>query len=306
MSHAPVMLREVVESLNPRDDETYIDGTFGAGGYSRAILKQARCRVIAFDRDPHVLPTAAALEEEFKGRFLFILGNFGEMESHLAQRDIHSVNGIVLDIGVSSMQLDQGARGFSFRHDGPLDMRMSGEGRSAADIVATASEQELADILYTYGEEKESRRIARAIVRERTKAPIMRTSELASLVAATIGKKSKTDPATKTFQALRIVVNDELAELESALHAAEHLLAPDGRLVVVTFHSLEDRIVKSYLNSRCGKLGGSRHLPERQMSRPLFLLPKNGKRVPTQAEIDANPRARSAKLRLAVRTKEAA
>lgn len=305
MKHTPVMLAEVLQSLAPHDGGVYVDGTFGAGGYSRAILKQARCRVIAFDRDRTVIPTAEALAQEFDDRFLFILGNFADMREHLSERGVHAVQGVVLDIGVSSMQLDEAHRGFSFRHDGPLDMRMSGEGRSAADIVAQAGEEELADIFYHYGEEKAARRIARAIVNARATAPITRTSELASLIAATIGKHGKSDPATKTFQALRIVVNDELGALEGALFAAEQILAPEGRLVVVTFHSLEDRIVKSYLNSRCGKLGGvSRHLPDVPVKTlpPSFLPLKPEKRTPTDAECAANPRARSAKLRAAIRT----
>lgn len=305
MKHRPVMLAEVLEALAPHDGGIYVDGTFGAGGYSRAILKQARCRVIAFDRDRHVLPTAEALAQESDGRFMFILGNFADMQAHLSERGVDEVNGIVLDIGVSSMQIDEAARGFSFRQDGPLDMRMSGEGRSAADIVATASEEELADIFYHYGEERAARRIARIIVKARETTPITRTSELASLIAATLGRHGKTDPATKSFQALRIVVNDELGALESALFAAEQILAPEGRLVVITFHSLEDRIVKAYLNSRCGKLGGvSRHQPEVpvHVPPPSFLPIRPEKRTPTKAECEANPRARSAKLRAAVRT----
>lgn len=304
MKHAPVMLSEVIETLNPTDGGIYVDGTFGAGGYTRGILNAAKCRVIAFDQDATVQPVAQALEEEMDGRFMFILGNFADMREHLAARDIAKVDGVVLDIGVSSMQLDQPERGFSFRFDGPLDMRMSNQGRSAADIVAEASEEELADIFYHYGEERAARRIARAIVRAREEAPITRTSELAKLVASVVPGGAK-DPATRTFQALRIVVNDELGALERALEAAEQILAPDGRLVVVTFHSLEDRIVKNYLHSRCGKTGGgSRHLPELPADRvpPAFFLGRPEKKTPSKDEQQRNPRSRSAKLRHAVRT----
>ena len=284
--HKPVMLNEMIDWLAPKDNGVYIDGTFGAGGYSRAILRAANCRVFAIDRDPSTHRFAEKLEEEFPDRFIWLLGNFSDMCSLVAMHGVQAVNGIVLDIGVSSMQLDIAERGFSFKNDGPLDMRMSDQGMKAADIINTASEGELADILYYYGEEKMSRRIAAAIVAARDIAPIERTHQLADIIRKVAGgQKGKTDPATRSFQGLRIYVNQEFESLENGLKAAEDMLAPGGRLVVVTFHSLEDRIVKRFTHSRCGKLGEhSRHLPEHQdatrdvMSAPRIFLPKPEKR----------------------------
>ena len=307
-AHKPVMLAEMLEWLHPRDKEVYIDGTFGAGGYARAILSAADCHVYAIDRDPSTKVFAEKLEAEFPGRFVWLLGNFADMCSLVAMHGVNAVDGIVLDLGVSSMQLDQAARGFTFRQDAPLDMRMGAEGMTAAEVVNNASESELADIFYYYGEEKAARQIARAIVAERKKAPIARTQQLAEIIRSVVGGKSqKTDPATRSFQALRIHINQELESIENGLKAAESMLAPGGRLVVVTFHSLEDRLVKRYYHSRCGRLGEqSRHMPLRHTAdeAPRFFLPKPEKRVSSAHEREANPRARSATMRLMTRTLE--
>jgi 16S rRNA (cytosine1402-N4)-methyltransferase len=307
--HAPVMLPEVLAHLAPVAGEVYVDGTFGAGGYTRAILDAADCKVVAMDRDPTVNPTAQAFRQQYTTRFDFLLGRFGDMEALLAAQGVTQVNGIVLDIGVSSMQLDQAERGFSFREDGPLDMRMSGEGESAADIVNRYEEKDLADILFIYGEEKAARRIARAIVQKRQEQAIERTGELANLVRSVVraSPKEKKDPATRTFQALRIYVNEELRELERALDAAERLLAPQGRLVVVVFHSLEDRIVKRFLSERVRTDAGvSRHVPvalaQPHAPLPTFSLITRKAVAPGEEEARRNPRARSAKLRAALRT----
>lgn len=303
--HLPVLLNEVLEYMNPQPGECYIDGTFGAGGYSRALLQAAECKVYGIDRDPNVQATAEGLAEAFAGRFGFIPGNFGDMDRLAEARGIEGVNGIVLDIGVSSMQLDQAERGFSFMADGPLDMRMSQQGRDAAWLVNEADEKELADILYRYGDEHKSRRIAKKIVEQRAIEPITRTGRLASIIRSAAGKRSgKIDTATKSFQAIRIWVNDELGELERALVAAEKLLLPGGRLVVVSFHSLEDSIVKSFLHEKSGiNENSSRHLimPVEQHTPPSFTLLKRGVVKPTEQETDANPRARSSRLRAAVK-----
>lgn len=304
MEHKPVMLDDMLDWLSPKDSGVYIDGTFGAGGYSRAILRAADCRVFAIDRDPSTRRFAERLESEFPDRFVWLLGNFADMCALVAMHGIHEVDGVVLDLGVSSMQLDQGARGFSFKNDGPLDMRMSGEGMSASDIVNHASESEIADILYYYGEEKAARKIAHAIVQARTATPINTTHQLADIVRSAIGKSGKTDPATRSFQGLRIHINQEFDALEKGLDAASDMLAPGGRLVVVTFHSLEDRMVKRFTHSRCGKLGEhSRHMPKQHAaaSAPRFFLPKPEKRVAADAEIAENPRARSATMRMMTR-----
>jgi 16S rRNA (cytosine1402-N4)-methyltransferase len=303
--HTPVMLAEVLEAMQPKKGEVYVDGTFGAGGYTRALLESCECRVYAIDRDPNVKSTADLLAQEYPNRFLLLSGTFGEMVELLAREGVTSVDGIVLDVGVSSMQIDTAERGFSFRKDGPLDMRMSGEGLSAADIVNTYDEEDIADILYQYGEEKLSRRIARAIVEKRKETPFTRTSQLADLVRSVVrGKHDGIDPATRTFQALRIVVNDELSELNRGLEAAEQLLTSGGRLIVVTFHSLEDRIVKQFYQSRSGDTrGGSRHFPATENAvPPTFFLVRKKAIQASENEISINPRARSAKLRLALRT----
>lgn len=306
--HLPVMVDEVAAALKPADGGIVVDGTFGAGGYTRAILKAAHCRVYGIDQDPDVAQFAEAVMREFPGRFAWLVGNFADMCSLLAAQGVEAVDGVVLDLGVSSMQIDQPERGFSFRTDGPLDMRMGRHGTTAAELLAEAGEEEIADILYTYGEERAARRIARAIVRARDEQPITRTAELASLVRGIVGGGEK-DPATRTFQALRIHINHELDALARGLEAAEALLKPGGRLVVVTFHSLEDRLVKRFTHSRSGKLGGaSRHLPPFRkdgtgdVRLPTFFLPRPEKIRVGEREARANTRARSATLRLAVRT----
>ncbi|MDH3658468.1 MAG: 16S rRNA (cytosine(1402)-N(4))-methyltransferase RsmH [Alphaproteobacteria bacterium] len=302
--HRPVMLDEVLAALAVRADGDYLDGTFGGGGYSRAILGVPPRRLVGLDRDPAAVARGQALAREHP-EFTMLEGRFGQMAEHLALIDIDQLDGIVLDIGVSSQQIDDPERGFSFAADGPLDMRMAADGESAADVVNGADEKTLASIIYRYGEERASRRIAKAIVERRGEAPITRTGELASIVQSVLGRSGKIDPATRTFQALRIYVNDELGELERALAAAEMLLRPGGRLVVVAFHSLEDRIVKQFLTARSGRTANpSRHLPERPASRaaaasfrPLIRRPI----TPGDDEIRINPRARSARLRAAER-----
>lgn len=308
--HEPVMIDEVLAALQPRDGGRYVDGTFGAGGYTAAILEAADCRVWAIDRDPDAVANAAALVDKYAGRLTVIEGRFGDMADILARQGIDTVDGIALDLGVSSMQIDDPARGFSFRSDGPLDMRQGKDGLSATDLVNDADESVLADIIFKYGEERQARRIARAIVRARADAPITRTGQLADIVRNTYrgGRSSKTDPATRTFQAIRIQVNEELDELERGLQAAEIILAPGGRLAVVSFHSLEDRIVKEFLRTHSGDVPTvSRHLPAATIStaEPLFKLVRRGAQKPTDAETRRNPRARSAKLRIAERTSTA-
>ncbi|MGE0180153.1 MAG: 16S rRNA (cytosine(1402)-N(4))-methyltransferase RsmH [Sphingomonas sp.] len=301
-AHVPVLLDEVVEALAVAPGETHVDGTFGAGGYSRALLAKGAARVLAFDRDPRAIEDGAALAAEHGDRLELIDGRFSRMQPALAARGIQTVDGVTLDIGVSSMQLDQPERGFSFQSDGPLDMKMGGEGPSAATFVNEADEAEIADVLFHYGEEPRARRVAKAIVAAR---PITRTGELADIVRKALGHHPgmKKDPATRTFQAIRIHVNEELDELEGGLVAAEQVLKPGGRLAVVTFHSLEDRIVKRFLKARSGALpAGSRHLPARAKAGPAPTFEAIAKPVrPTAAEIARNPRARSATLRAARR-----
>lgn len=305
--HIPVLLNEVLDALQPHAGGHYLDGTFGAGGYTRAILDAADTRVLALDRDPTAIAAGQALVAASAGRLALVEAEFSEMEAAAADAGFGGFDGIVLDIGVSSMQLDQGERGFSFRQDGPLDMRMaqggSLAGESAADLINTASETRLADIFYHYGEERLSRLIARAIVTDRVATPFTRTKQLADLIGRIVRTKpGDIHPATRTFQALRIAVNDELGELARALHAAERLLKPGGRLVVVSFHSLEDRIVKTFLAARSGRNGGSRHAP--MMATPVATFRISGKWpvMAGEAELALNPRARSAKLRMGLRT----
>ena len=304
LPHVPVMLGEVLAQLQPRDNGIYVDGTFGAGGYSRGILAAAACKVIAIDRDPAAIAAGQGLVISSGGRLTLREGRFSEL---LDLVDAAHVDGVVLDIGVSSMQLDEAARGFSFLRDGPLDMRMAQAGKSAADIVNILPAETLADIIYIFGEEPRSRAIARAIVAARGEAPITTTLELVKAVERATGRQrpqDRTHPATRTFQALRIHVNGELDELVAALHAAEQLLAPGGRLVVVTFHSLEDRIVKRFFASRSGNLpSASRHtLAIAPRAEPSFTLLFKGHLSASEAECTDNPRARSAKLRAGIRT----
>jgi len=297
--HISVLLDEVVESLALSDGDVVVDGTFGAGGYTRAFLATG-AKVVAFDRDPTVRRFAAGFPED---RFRLVEARFSEMDAVLGEGH---ADGVALDLGVSSMQIDQAERGFSFMQDGPLDMRMGATGPTAADLVNTAEQDELARIIFVYGEERESRRIARAIVRRREEQPFTRTLELAEFVEKALGGRrgAKIHPATRTFQGLRIAVNEELAELEAGLVAAERVLKAGGRLAVVTFHSLEDRIVKSFLGVRAGRTpGGSRHAPPvAKGAEPSFRLLFNGAKAASDGEAKANPRARSAKLRAAVRT----
>jgi 16S rRNA (cytosine1402-N4)-methyltransferase len=306
-----VLLAEVLASLDPRNDETYIDGTLGAGGYTRAILAAANCRVLAIDRDPTAIEAAQNLGTEFPGRLTIAEGRFGTLDAIAEAHGVTSVDGVVLDIGVSSMQLDEAERGFSFQADGPLDMRMSRDGPTAADVINTLDEEMLASVFYEFAEERRSRAIARAIVKVRTESPLRTTRSLADLVARVLGgrKADGRHPATRTFQALRIYVNDELGELSRGLSAAERCLKPGGRLVVVTFHSLEDRIAKKFLAARAGKESrGSRHLPEQSIksASPSFRILNQRPLTPSKGELELNPRARSARVRSAVRTDAAA
>ena len=306
LAHRPVMLTEVLAVLCPRDGGVYVDGTFGTGGYSRAILEAADCIVWAIDRDPDAIRRGGDLAAAYPGRLRLVHGRFGELAALLRARNVTLIDGIALDLGVSSPQLDEAGRGFSFRADGPLDMRMGAEGPTAADAVNNLGETELADIIYRLGEERHSRRVAHAIVEARRAGPITSTLALAGIVRRVVPRsRDGIDPATRTFQALRIYVNDELGELDRALVAAETLLAPGGRLAVVAFHSLEDRRVKAFLRARSGAFPRtSRHLPATQEEgrAPTFSLIKGGVIKPSKQEVQSNPRARSARLRAAERT----
>ncbi|OBX19087.1 16S rRNA (cytosine(1402)-N(4))-methyltransferase [Erythrobacter sp. QSSC1-22B] len=297
--HIPVLLDEVIAALNPGEGDVIVDATFGAGGYSRAILDRG-AQVHAFDRDPDAIAAGAAMEAEFAGRLTLHPRRFSEMVDTLAAAGVARVDGVVMDIGVSSMQLDQAGRGFAFSTDGPLDMRMSQEGDSAADFVNTAEEAAIADVLYHYGEERQSRRVARAIVAAR---PLETTGELARVVRKALGHRpgAPKDPATRSFQAIRIHVNGELDELAEGLVAAEQLLSEGGRLAMVCFHSLEDRIVKRFLRDASQAEAGSRHLPQLDAPEPVFTRVSKAIRA-SEAEIARNPRSRSSVLRSAVRT----
>ncbi len=307
--HIPVMLEEALEALSPRDGGVYLDATFGAGGYSRAILAEAAGVVIALDQDPRVQSLAEAVRGAHGGRLAFALARFSEMEAVARRAGASQVDGVVMDVGVSSMQLDHAHRGFSFRADGPLDMRMGAAALSAADAIARLSEAELAEVFRVYGEERHARRAAAAIVKARGVEPIVTTGQLSEVVMRALGPlgggaDGRIHPATRVFQALRVLVNDELTELAAGVLAAQRLLAPGGRLVVVSFHSLEDRIVKTLMRRLAGiQDRGSRHAPALAEGPPPALrLAFSGVRAPSEAEVADNPRARSAKLRAAIRT----
>jgi 16S rRNA (cytosine1402-N4)-methyltransferase len=304
--HEPVMLAEMLAALAPHSAGTYLDGTFGGGGYAEAILQAAQCTLWAIDRDPEAIARGAALAARYKARLHLIEGRFGDMMSLLGAAGIGPLtgvllDGVVLDLGVSSFQLDTDARGFSFRRNGPLDMRMGRAGTTAADLVNKLPESELADLLYRLGEERRSRRIARAIVEQRIKAPIETTLQLAELIRGQVPKDgSGIDPATRSFQALRLQVNDELGEISRGLSQAAELLGPGGRLVVVSFHSLEDRLVKQFMVEAAGRAPSpSRHDPRglRPTASPRFRLLSARALRPGDAELARNPRARSARLR---------
>ncbi len=301
--HIPVLGRQAIEMLAPRDGGIYVDATFGAGGYSRAILDMAGTRVIGIDRDRSAIAGGGELVDRSGGRLTLVEGRFSNLAEICAAQGVASVDGVVMDVGVSSMQLDEADRGFSFRLGGPLDMRMGHEGPTAADVVARASEADLANIIYIFGEERHSRSVARAIVAARKETPIATTRALADIVSKVVrSKPGEIHPATRTFQALRIFVNEELDELHLALVAAERVLKPGGRLVVVSFHSLEDRIVKNFFVERAKAGGGSRHLPEIAQGAPSFQILTKRPLTADDDEISNNPRARSAKLRAAERT----
>jgi 16S rRNA (cytosine1402-N4)-methyltransferase len=308
LPHVPVLVDAVLAALAPRDDATYIDATFGAGGYSEAILGAARCRVFGIDRDPDAVARGRELADRHGGRLSLIAGPFGDMERLIGPFSQGPIAGIAFDLGVSSMQIDQAERGFSFRQDGPLDMRMSRAGESAADLIARLPERELAMLIEALGEERFARRIARAVADTQRRRPLATTGELAEIVRAAIPTREPgLDPATRTFQALRIAVNDELGQLDRGLAAAERLLMPGGRLAVVSFHSLEDARVKSFLRRRSETARGSRHLPPRPGGpSPSFTLLHRRPVRPSADEIARNPRARSARLRAAERTAAAA
>ena len=303
--HISVLLDDVVAALAPQSGEVMVDGTFGAGGYSRALLQAADCKLIAIDRDPGTQRHAEALQTAFGDRVVYVAGCFGEMDTLLADIGQDNVDGVTLDLGVSSMQLDEAERGFSFMRDGPLDMRMSRDGLSASELLNTASPELLVDIIAVYGEERRARAIVKAIIAKRDTTPFARTGDLVDSICSVLGgpRFGKSHPATRTFQALRIYLNDELGELLRGLEAAERILKPGGRLAVVTFHSLEDRMVKQFLAPRTGRAGRpSRHMPDIDMPSPSFSEPTKRNIKPRDEEIEKNPRARSARLRVAVRT----
>jgi len=304
--HIPVMLKEVLDVLQPRDGAIYVDGTFGNGGYSRGLLEAADCQVWGIDRDPNVIAKAKDMETEFGGRLHVVEGRFGDMAELLKEQGVSQVDGVALDLGVSSMQIDQAERGFSFQQDGPLDMRMEQTGQTAADVVNNFDEEDIANIIYEFGEERRSRHVAHAIVEARKEKKFTRTHELAGLVRRVVRKsKDGIDSATRTFQGLRIYVNDELGEVDRGLSGAEQLLAPNGRLAVVSFHSLEDKRVKAFLNAHSGNMPNpSRHVPDsgKRGPQPTFKLLKRGVVKPGKEECRINPRSRSSRMRLAERT----
>lgn len=299
--HIPVLLNEVVESIAPKDGGVYVDGTFGAGGYTRAVLDAADCTVYAIDRDPDAIREGQKLVDVYKGRLHLLHGTFGEMAELVRGEGVDFVDGVMLDIGVSSMQIDRAERGFSFQKDGALDMRMSQNGLSAADVLNTFGERDIADIIYKYGEERFSRRIAAAVIEQRKTAPFKTTLEFADLIRRTVPhKREDIDPATRSFQALRIYVNDELGQLESGLSAAHDLLKAGGRMAVVSFHSLEDRIVKTFMQEKSGKTANpSRYMPVVEKQAATLKTITKKPILPTESETKFNPRARSARLRVA-------
>jgi len=302
--HIPVLLSEVLVALSPKDGGVYVDGTFGAGGYAVAILEAADCKVIGIDRDPSAIALAADLQKKYGKRLELINARFSQMAEVVSGK----VDGVALDLGVSSMQIDNAERGFSFQKDGDLDMRMSGEGITAADVVNTFSETELAEIIYKYGEERFSRRVAAAIVARRADMPFTSTLDLAKVVSAVVPRaKDGIHPATRTFQALRIYINDELDELQKGLVAGAALLKPSGRLAVVSFHSLEDGIVKAFMQEKAGKMpAASRYMPvKKEQPAQDFRLLNKKPLLPSDEEVRLNPRSRSAKLRVLERKEEA-
>jgi 16S rRNA (cytosine1402-N4)-methyltransferase len=304
--HIPVLARQAFEQISPHEGGVYIDGTFGAGGHTRALL-EAGATVIGIDRDQTAIANGFGLVEASGGRLTLVEDRFSNLDVVAQNLGVPTVDGILLDIGVSSMQLDQAERGFSFRNDGPLDMRMGGEGPSAADLVNTAAERDLSFIIATLGEEKFARPIARAIVKARDEAPITTTAALSDIIGTVLHQRpGEIHPATRTFQALRMFVNDELGELVTALEAAERVLKPGGRLAVISFHSLEDRIVKNFLTERGRVIAGSRHAPEVKQAASSFTILTRKPLVADEDELRENPRARSAKLRAAERTQAAA
>lgn len=297
--HVPVLLAPLLKALSPVRG-VWLDGTLGAGGYARGLLDAGAERLIGLDRDPLALDMAREWGAAYGDRLRLVQGNFAEADALAGE----ALDGMVLDLGVSSMQLDRPERGFSFLRDGPLDMRMSQAGTSAADLINQCSEAQLADIIYHFGEERAARRIARAIIRARTETPITRTLQLAGIVASCLPRQGpgQSHPATRSFQALRIAVNAEFDALVDGLEAAERALKPGGALAVVSFHSLEDRIVKRFMQQRAGRAGGgSRHAPPQPESAPRFTLARRAI-APDADELQANPRARSARLRIAIRT----
>jgi len=299
LSHYPVMLPDVLDALSPVDGGIYVDGTFGAGGYAQAILDAANCTVVAIDRDPDAQARARDLAND---RLVFLRGCFGDVEKLLADADIQKVDGFVLDLGVSSFQLDEAARGFSFRFDAPLDMRMDPQsGQSAAELIAITEEKDLADLIYQYGEERKSRRIAHKICEMRREGAIETTFQLADIVRSCLPKPrhGDIDPATRTFQAIRIAVNDELGELERALNAAENILKPNGKMVVVSFHSLEDGLVKRFFRKKSGGEGVSRYQPQIETAPATFSLASKKAIKPSKSEVEENARSRSARMRVA-------
>jgi len=300
--HIPVMLDEVLENLIPKSGEIYLDCTFGAGGYTKAILKSADCKVIGIDRDESVQKYADKIKEEFGNRFYFLNGKFGEADKLIKQVNIDKVDAVIMDLGVSSMQLDEAKRGFSFTKEADLDMRMSGEGVSAYDIVNGYTEKDLADIIYKLGDEQKSRQIAKKIVEERKKQKIKTTTQLANIVRSCFSGRGKIDNATKTFQAIRIFINDELNELKKILELSKKILKKGGRLIVVTFHSLEDKIVKDFLRKESGYFARKKNKYAKEKQDFEFLLKIKKPIKPSEKEIKFNIRSRSAKLRVAIKT----